>query len=434
MNIVLSIFCQSIWTGLMVAQVQSPNPQVVQTHHKAFAISWRDGFPVIGAELTSASYPTNNYNDYIQKYGPVWKEQFDNTPELVIAYRILFFLQGEVEKQINLCAPKWMSERIRSQPVRTADNIPKSLASRSFAGKFAFGPYIILLEREYDERLNRFLAWPIAVRKFDNKYRFTAEWDLSNVCNYVATFVPFVDARSQKSRYVDRDQLLHLERFEIALSAPLPGERKAHERMTWNSTENKVRNVGDSPGSVSLYCRPIVSLAQGYGSTLEEIATSENIVTEENHRVCHILQQSLSSKTIAEKQTCWHSSYAKRIAKTINEQVSKRRRSESEAARKPFRASIHVPVVSGARLIASIDCGVGFLHFFRNPSNNKISVRDVVGILEIQEHGSSKLASSFSVVDKGNIVEEMFLNEEFKGALLDYVQQKYPAVYERIEE
>ena len=113
----------------------------------------------------------------------------------------------------------------------------------------------------------------------------------------------------------------------------------------------------------------------------------------------------------------------------------KDRRRKSDPANRHPDTYCGVPVLTRggldreARLLATIDGGVGYIHFFWNPPDAKLSPGKVVHVVVQEEDGVPKLGDSFSGEEAA--VSEIFATEEFKAGLIEYLKVKHVDVLQK---
>lgn len=275
----------------------------------------------------------------------------------------------------------------------------------------------LILTKKLDTSAKHPLS-PMVLRKFNEEYRTTFELNLGAVTNYMATFHPLLDPRGQ-SRKVTRKNLQHLHRFEVLVEPPEGDDRMASVKVIHRPWGQDEFESDHAKRKIYLYCRVITAETLGYGKTFTAIDKSNLPIRDDSpaRTVSHLLSRAFSVKSIDDQFVIWHSMHHQRMHRKIPK-LRKGKNLHPDNFRGTTMMLTRGFVDRNAKLLATIDCGVGYVHFLLNSPDAEVSPGQIVHVSVTDENGSPKLADTFPGMD--GAITGIFASDEFKAGLVDF--------------
>jgi hypothetical protein len=400
-----------------------------------FAIEYQGDRIFVGAEVGGGLYPTNDMLTIYEQSGRTWQAKSANKPEMVCLWDTIYNLQQDRARQAKLhLSAQWVA-KLPNDPNRARSlDLPARLSQMLFDSKFLIGPYTLILTRDFSQPAGHTTRLPTPMRQVDGQYRVAKnEYLLSSIPNYICTLAPPIDPRG-RSRPVRREALSRLPRFEVLASAPGEDEATAQFQVVWRPPAKGKPDPQPDPseGRVFLYCDITSEPRSGYGERIADLQVDTMGSASAVRILNDLLRASRNAKTVEDQQRVWHSRYAGRIGQRAG-RVRAGGFSEEEAARRAAAEPVRIAIHPEARLLASIDCRIGLVHFLVNPDDDPDSFGTVVDVAQVLENGRPVLADSFAAAAAhGGLIYQVLASREFKAGLLNYLHGTHSKVIEAI--
>ena len=401
----------------------------------AFAIEYQGDRIFVGAEIGGGLYPTNDMLSIYEQSGRTWQAKSADKPEMVCLWDTIYNLQQDRAQQAALhLSAQWVA-KLPNDPNRLRSlDLPARLSQMLFDSKFLIGPYTLILSRDFSQPAGHTTRLPTPMRQVDGQYRIAKnEYLLSSIPNYVCTLAPPIDPRG-RSRPATREALSRLQRFEVLASAPRKDEATTQFEVIWRPpAKGKPDSQPDpSEGRVFLYCDITSEAPSGYGERIADLRVDTTGAASGIRTLYELLRTSRNAKRVEDQRRVWHSRYAGKIAQRAA-RVRASGFSEEEAARRAAGEPVRIAVHPEARLLASIDCRIGLVHFLVNPDDDPDSFGTVVDVAQVLENGRPVLADSFApAAAHGGLIYQVLASREFKAGLLNYLHGAHSKVIEAI--
>lgn len=417
----ISVLCLkcAILLPLATSIVQMPlseqrfDPVVVATRNEQIVVAF---------QAPASVYAENNLLQ-LSRAIPQWEESFRHNPEFVALYWSVYNLQRDHRRRVSLAMnpEAWLS-RVPDSVLQLGLH-PESdsrLREASLVCRTKAAPYDMFFFQSATSENSRPLMLIVATHAANDGHR-VVRFDGGSIFSWIMACFPELDVR-KKSRFIASGLPKNLDAFLITVQPDSGNDPIVQFRVTYD------KDAATPPQStaISLYC--LIECNAEDSDIAFVKRTNRPGATAAQNELRTQLALSWVANSVEDQKRLFLTKYFA--------QLENNHRRILASPMKPGPGAYQgVPVLTrglldqSARLLATIDGGVGYVHFFWNPPDARLSPGKVVHVVVQEEGGVPKLGDSF--IGEEAEVSEIFATEEFKAGLIEYLKAKHVDVLKK---
>lgn len=385
-------------------------------------IATRDEHIVVAFQAPASVYAENNLLQLSQAF-PQWEESFRHNPEFVALFWSVYNLQRDHRRRVSLAMnpEAWLS-RVPDSVLQLGLH-PESdsrLREASLVCRTKAAPYDMFFFQGATSENSRPLMLIVATHTASDGHR-VVRLDGGSIFSWIMASFPELDVR-KKSRFTSLGIPRNLDAFLITVQPVSGNDPIVQFRLTYDE------DAATTPQgtAISLHCLIECNAEDSEGAFVK--GTNRPGLTDALSKLRTQLSLSWVANSVEDQKRLFLSKYFA--------QLEDNHRRILASPMKPGPGAYQgVPVLTrglldqSARLLATIDGGVGYIHFFWNPPDAQFSPGKVVHVVVQEEGGVPKLGDSF--IGEEAAVSEILATEEFKVGLIEYLKAKHVDVLQK---
>ncbi len=404
-----------------------------------------DGVLMAG-RLNMGAYSQNTFADILASIDYTWRDEYDQVPELVVAWDHYLYLTGASSERAELYAPASHAQRVREGTEKGSPRLDPSAAKVELKGyrlrgRIHAGPYSVLLYNRHSKQLNRTVVFPVVLRRFSPQgFRITDELSMGEM-DYLGSMAPGLEEGERASRLLTEADVRGLTVFEEAIQLPIEGAEHAAMPVELRSS---TKASDDEYGRVYFYCKVQADASRGYGMSVESLAKQAASASKEGGpaQFSGLLWRSMNANSLDELKPMWASYCFQMMERNYDNGLksAKAGGSADEMRNRRFATRTAMPVyVSGdAWVFASVPSEYGSSYYVLIKGQGDVSKSGRLATVALMKQDDGKtvlspMLSTKSGQHRPGYITEILRGNEFSRAMGKFVENKYPAVMQRIE-
>lgn len=421
----LAVVTNTFLVACAFAEPIKPGPVTTPT----VVIAANEGHPILAAQVPTATYPSNTILEVRDASGGVWRDEFFETPELLCAYRKVFSTSRDRESESRLFSPKWCSEQIlEGTRDPSGRELSEELSVCSLVARFRVGTYTNILVRTPSIDRSRSVFMPCVIRDSNEGRRITFEVIFNSSSQFLFGMLAG-DIMKGTTQEVSPDSLRRLVRFRMTLDPPTGEAKYATTTITWDPPGRRGEAESEE-AAVFVYVALDADPADGFGRELLSDDDPGRFANRSAARAFReIFRKAWDTDDPEAEKEFWQSGHHRNLDEQRHRDEELRR--QVPGTRRPPKTSKSFPGIAqgaidrGARLIASVDFGVGSLHFLQNPDTAEGKSGKVVPLAMLNENDQPRLCYSLGPLGiREGEWSGLLKTPEFLSAIADYACQR----------